>query len=712
MKENTEQHRLRGETPLTSIYRGAEAVTELRIKTLSGARSRLDICDDSVGTVALVQFQPVRNALVTAARHHGVHVRFITDIRQENLASCKELLEFVELRHLANVKGNFAVTDKEYYAFAEIKEAKIPVQAIYSQANVIVEQQQYVFDTLWDSAMPAALKIRELEQGVAPFETRIVRGRKEIETLAYAMIERSLGSHLYIATDDRETEDEEAALKYVRGLLSKNPNFEFLILVDLQKNNLDYYKVLIKEGVQIRHIERNRVVFLLSKEEFLGGEFRGSSEEGEVTWANDPKVVAQMHQIFHTMWRSGIPGEARIRQLEEGVEPQETRLIEDMREVLRMGAKLTRELRFECLIIASIDNMLLRNREMFQEISRRQQRDGIKARILAPMQDQRVFDVLPAAEWRRIDPTSVSVMIFDRKAMFITQYADSSAETTEMAVASNIYSTNNQTILGMVSVFEALWRESELRDSEARARSQLVETLQLEERTRKQAQLLQDILTHDIRNHNQVSKLSAELLREKYSDDPEALSLIDSLLESIDGSTMLVEKGRKLGKILSEEHASLAPINLVEQIQRALTLVRQGNKGKVITEKALLPEGLKASEIQVQADELLEEVFSNVFSNSVKYTEGTDVRLTIKIEDAGSFWKIALSDQGSGIPPEVLPKVFDRYLAGARGSGLGMSIVHALTVHRYGGKVEVTSSQKPGASGTTIYIWLRKSPAT
>jgi hypothetical protein len=140
LKENAE-NKLKDQATTTLVYDGADAVTAIRVQTLSNAQKRLDICDDSVGTVALVQFQPVRNALLKAAKNRHVHVRFITEIRQENLASCKELMDFVELRHFQNVRGNFVVTEKEYYAFAQIKESKIPLQAIYSNAKVIIEQQ-------------------------------------------------------------------------------------------------------------------------------------------------------------------------------------------------------------------------------------------------------------------------------------------------------------------------------------------------------------------------------------------------------------------------------------------------------------------------------------------------------------------------------------------------------------------------------------------
>jgi hypothetical protein len=68
----------------------------------------------------------------------------------------------IELRHLDRVKGNFAVFDnKVYLATAIVKESQPIPQVIYSNVSTVVEQQQYLFENLWDKAVPAEEKIRE-----------------------------------------------------------------------------------------------------------------------------------------------------------------------------------------------------------------------------------------------------------------------------------------------------------------------------------------------------------------------------------------------------------------------------------------------------------------------------------------------------------------------------------------------------------------------
>ena len=43
-----------------------------------------------------------------------------------------------------------------------------------------VQQQQYVFEILWNKAIPAEQKIREIEEGVIPVRTRLLENRDEI----------------------------------------------------------------------------------------------------------------------------------------------------------------------------------------------------------------------------------------------------------------------------------------------------------------------------------------------------------------------------------------------------------------------------------------------------------------------------------------------------------------------------------------------------
>jgi two-component system, OmpR family, sensor histidine kinase KdpD len=105
---------------------------------------------------------------------------------------------------------------------------------------------------------------------------------------------------------------------------------------------------------------------------------------------------------------------------------------------------------------------------------------------------------------------------------------------------------------------------------------------------------------------------------------------------------------------------------------------------------------------------LIEQVLVNILDNAAKYSPAGG-RIAIGAALDGEQVKVAVSDQGPGIPPEARDTVFDvfyRVRAGdkqAAGTGLGLSICRGL-IEAHGGRIEALPGQ--GRRGTTIAFWL------
>ena len=56
----------------------------------------------------------------------------------------------------------------------------IALQLIYSNVDQIVEQHHYLFETLWNKAIPSEQRIREIDEGVQPVRTRILEDQDQI----------------------------------------------------------------------------------------------------------------------------------------------------------------------------------------------------------------------------------------------------------------------------------------------------------------------------------------------------------------------------------------------------------------------------------------------------------------------------------------------------------------------------------------------------
>jgi signal transduction histidine kinase len=101
-------------------------------------------------------------------------------------------------------------------------------------------------------------------------------------------------------------------------------------------------------------------------------------------------------------------------------------------------------------------------------------------------------------------------------------------------------------------------------------------------------------------------------------------------------------------------------------------------------------------------------VLGNLLSNAIRHTPpGGTVK--VAVEKSGGGAEITVSDTGEGIPAELLPRVFERFVkgAGSPGSGLGLAIAHDI-VAAHGGQVDIQSKE---GSGTTVRLMLIASAA-
>ena len=101
----------------------------------------------------------------------------------------------------------------------------------------------------------------------------------------------------------------------------------------------------------------------------------------------------------------------------------------------------------------------------------------------------------------------------------------------------------------------------------------------------------------------------------------------------------------------------------------------------IIAEEEGLSVTLDVPDMTVLADrELLGRIAVNLLDNSRKYGGRADVHVRITAEENGGMAAIAFTDDGAGVPPEQLPRLFDVFYRGdaartASGSGIGLAVV-------------------------------------
>jgi PAS domain S-box-containing protein len=195
------------------------------------------------------------------------------------------------------------------------------------------------------------------------------------------------------------------------------------------------------------------------------------------------------------------------------------------------------------------------------------------------------------------------------------------------------------------------------------------------EATHREANLYLDILTHDIRNANNVALMYAGVLLEDLSGTEQ--EYVRRLKAGIDKSTEILRTVATIRKI-NEGEDPLGPVDLA---------------GIVREETAIFPDAhirYEGGSMTVLAGTLLTEVFTNLIGNAAKFG-GSDVEVTIRAEEKDGEVLVTVADTGPGVPDEVKDRLFHRFEPGktpGSGQGLGLYIVRKI-VERYGGKVWV-----------------------
>ena len=229
----------------------------------------------------------------------------------------------------------------------------------------------------------------------------------------------------------------------------------------------------------------------------------------------------------------------------------------------------------------------------------------------------------------------------------------------------------------------------------------LKSTLRAEQEKRR-ATLYSDLLVHDITNYHQAIQVTLDLLRYDQVSPSMRKQAIEDAFLSLKRADHLIRNVRHLGKGNEMEKPFTETIDLIACIKQAF------NEVQLVSAPELVEFNLEAVEGQyyVNANTLLVDVFLNLFRNAIQYSPNVK-KIEIKIQklilEEKAFWQTHVTDYGQGIKPERKALLFQRYMQGSSGTGLGLSVVYAL-VESYGGQIHVEDRVKGDYTMGTVFI--------
>jgi two-component system, OmpR family, sensor histidine kinase VicK len=307
----------REEKEKLEIWSGVENINKKALDVMYRIRSSYDVCIDRDNPAVILTNDPITKAYFDLAKR-GVKIRFITEITRENLSLCKKIMKIAEMRHLDAIKGNFVIADREGYAgVANSKDGRL-YQLIACTVETFVEQQEYLFETLWNKAIPAKQRIREIEEGTKREVLDTIRDPYEIQKIGFDLINKAEEEILIVfSTANAFRRQEKAGALELLKEAAKLRGVKVRILVPIGNNDKngtlgERIQQIKDAGIDIRTIKQtlqNKLSTLIVDQSLcltveLKDDTLETSDEaiGLATYSNSEATVFSYVSIFENLW--------------------------------------------------------------------------------------------------------------------------------------------------------------------------------------------------------------------------------------------------------------------------------------------------------------------------------------------------------------------------------------------------------------------------
>ena len=704
-------------TNSTEILNGVENVMQKTVSFMSNTRQKLDVFFDHSAPSIALGVKEYRNGLM-AIRRRGGTIRAFTEITKDNVKECKELITLVdELRHLEGVKGGMAVNESEYMATTVLRKSQPLSQVIYSDFREVVEQGQYIFDTLWNAAIPARVRIKEIEEGPATTikpatiiennPDEIIRQIRRIDEESNQLSICLTAGGMHYRHNYSYDIEKKLLAKQKKG---KHQGIRYVTRID--KENIELVKEHLKLGAQIMH-SRNLPPMSFGFTDKESAATIDKMERGKriqnLLMSNETAYLKHFGSIFEELWNNGVDAADRIKDVEDGTDSAEIEIIANPREGISKAWTAVQGAKEEVLVMFSSANAFRRQIQMgaLQLLNDVSNKRNPKLRLLIPHEeDQHILSniieeskkICPRVIFRPMESsfaTRITVVIVDKKECIIVELKDDSRDVSYTAAGLSTYSNSKSIVSSYVSIFESMWRQTDLHDE-----------LKMHDKMQKE---FINVAAHELRTPIQpILGLSESLVSSKgeiedYHDILRVISRNAKRLQRLTENVLDVTRIESGSLPLVKHHIILKDlvVGIVSDYKREEQ--NKKNKTKIYFHDV---KDKDRRRIIVDADrERLTQVICNLLSNATKFVnKGGRVDLRIHRLKKVNQVIISVSNTGKEIEPKIYPKLFTKFATSSFvGTGLGLYVSKNI-VEAHGGRI--WAKNKPNGKGATFSISL------
>jgi signal transduction histidine kinase len=549
--------------------------------------------------------------------------------------------------------------------------------------------------------------------------------------------------------------------KYKEGKIKGG--VRWVTYIENKREDTELIKKFLDMGIEIKHV-RNLppLYFSVSQKQCVTTVEDISNGEmfQRIIHTTEPLYILHYQAVFEELWNIGIDAQERIRQIETGTSLETTKVIEDPVKTKQYFIDMVQNAKEEIMILFPSLNAVKREVIMgIIDLLKKKSAENIEIRILSPVNEHikellfpkdvvgkyKVIKNITGREIQKQDNLISTIVIVDRKYVLATELKDDFKELFEEAIGVSTYSTSKPTVLSYVSIFESLWAQTIIADNLKTANEKLIKTEQIEREFINTA-------AHELRTPTQAIMGYTELDQNVFEDllknirittDDELIRIINHLKVHFDAISRnsnrlneLINNLLDVARIESNSVNSLQirreKLDLVKEINDSIkTELDQKIKNKNI-EIDVINDGID-EQCWIYADRLrLNQIINNLMGNAIKFTNQNG-KIHIIIENISNLDKrvtgerkngiasskncieekrednktkdeifVSISDTGKGISPQIMPKLFEKFITGSNtGTGLGLYIARKL-VEAMGGRI-CAFNNNDGVGSTFVF---------
>jgi signal transduction histidine kinase len=524
------------------------------------------------------------------------------------------------------------------------------------------------------------------------------------------------------------------------GMKSRGTKIRWV--TDITKDNLTHCKDLMQYA-EVRHISRFNENFRVSETEYIAAT---ATKEGlpipKLTYSNSKEIVGQQQYIFEALWAKAVPAEHRIGEIEQENESQRIEVIYDAQQALELYQWLIMSAEKEIKVVFPTTNALIRQDKagilfLLQEAAASKK---CQVKILVP-NDELIRNFISnyndsGISTRFVDQQEggrATILIVDNKVSLMMELKDDRKKIFHEAIGLSTYSNSKAGVLSYVSMFESLWKETELYEK-------------LKGNEKMQREFI-NIAAHELRTPIVPILNLSELLysnakgQQRQVQEEQQKEMLEIILRNANRLHQLTEDILDVTRIQShslqirKERFNLNDVilNVIEDYKKQIVNRNNGNVKLIYEPANSITSGNKknrnsiSSITLIQADrQRLIQVISNLLENAIKFTEKGTVTVSTSIikrkdieSDRGEGGEgkaaeeevvIAVKDTGTGIDAELMPRLFTKFAAKSyQGTGLGLYISKSI-IEAHGGKMWAENNDDNDSdtkhNGATFYFTL------